>query len=48
MNMSLTNLEVKVDDTNPFRTDTVTERWKTVDKNYVWYQRQVDFILRLS
>jgi hypothetical protein len=52
MNMSLTNFEetlpqVKVDGTNPFRTDTVTERWKTVHKNYVWYQRQVDFI-RLS
>ncbi|KIM73973.1 hypothetical protein PILCRDRAFT_715328 [Piloderma croceum F 1598] len=53
MNMSLTNLEemlpqVKVDGTNAFRTDTVTERWKTVHKNYVWYQRQVDFILCLS
>ncbi|KIM85557.1 hypothetical protein PILCRDRAFT_337210 [Piloderma croceum F 1598] len=46
MNMSLMNLEeilpqVRVDGTNPFRTDTVTARWKTVHKNYVWYQRQI-------
>jgi hypothetical protein len=53
MNMSLANLEeilpqVRVDRTSPFRTDTVTERWKAVHKNYVWYQKQVDFILHLS
>ncbi|KIM73979.1 hypothetical protein PILCRDRAFT_14796 [Piloderma croceum F 1598] len=46
MNMSLTNLEeiqpqVRVDGTNLFRTVTITERWKAVHKNYVWYQRQI-------
>jgi len=53
MNMSLANLEeilpqVRVDGASPFRTDAVTARWKAVHKNYVWYQRQVDFFLRLS
>lgn len=53
MNMSLANLEeilpqVRIDGTSPFRTAIITERWKTVHENYVWYQRQVDFILHLS
>lgn len=43
---SLENLEmvlpqIKVDGTNPFRTDTVKERWIQVYQNYVSFQRQV-------
>jgi hypothetical protein len=53
MNMSLTNLEkilpqVRVDRTNPFRNETVAERWIAVHANYVWYQREVDITICLS
>lgn len=46
VNTTLANLEmvlpqIKVDGSNPFRTDTVKERWIQVYQNYVSYQRQV-------
>ena len=46
VNTTLANLEmvlpqIKVNGTNPFRTDTVKERWVQVYQNYVSYQRQV-------
>ena len=50
MKSSLMNLEeilpqLRFDGTNPFRTETVTERWESVHHRYVWYQRQVGGIV---
>jgi hypothetical protein len=46
VNASLANLErilpqIRVDGSNPFRTDTVKERWEGVHQKYILYQRQV-------
>lgn len=46
MNTSLANLEtvlpqIALDGKNPFRTQTVTERWEQVHRQYILYQRQV-------
>lgn len=46
INTGLANLEdvlpqIRVDGTNPFRTETVKERWEGVHQQYILYQRQV-------
>lgn len=49
MNTNLANLEtvlpqIALNGTNPFRTQTVTERWKEVLRLYTLYQREVGYL----